>query len=44
MNLLIAIMGDTFARVQEMKIESATKERVAMISDFMWVLDIEKEF
>lgn len=44
MNLLIAIMGDTFARVQEMKLESATKERVAMISDFMWVLDVEKEF
>ena len=44
MNLLIAIMGDTFDRVQEMKVQAATKEKISMIKDFIWMLDMEEEF
>ena len=44
MNLLIAIMGDTFDRVQEIKHEAATKEKISMIQDFIWILDMEEEF
>jgi len=44
MNLLIAIMGDTFGRVQEVKERSGTKERVEMIQDFIWVLNLQEEF
>lgn len=44
MNLLIAIMGDTFDRVQEVKIQAAAKEKIAMITDFVWVLDLQEEF
>ena len=40
MNLLIAIMGDSFDRVQEFKVQAATKEKIAMITDFIWVLDL----
>ena len=40
MNLLIAIMGDTFDRVQEMKVQAAAKEKISMITDFIWVLDL----
>lgn len=44
MNLLIAIMGDTFDRVQEMKVQAATKEKISMMKDFIWVIDMETEF
>jgi hypothetical protein len=44
MNLLIAIMGDTFGRVQEVKERSGVRERVEMIQDFIWVLDLQEEF
>lgn len=44
MNLLIAIMGDTFDRVQEMKVQAAVKEKISMITDFIWVLDLQEEF
>ncbi len=42
MNLLIAIMGDTFDRVQEMKVQAGTKEKISMITDFIWVLDMSE--
>ena len=44
MNLLIAIMGDTFDRVQEMKVQAGTKEKISMITDFIWVLDMSEQF
>lgn len=44
MNLLIAIMGDTFDRVSEMKAQAATRERISLITDFIWVLDLQEEF
>ena len=44
MNLLIAIMGDTFDRVQDMKVQAATKEKIDMMKDFIWVIDTEEEF
>lgn len=44
MNLLIAIMGDTFDRVQDMKVQAAAKEKISMITDFIWVLDLQEEF
>ena len=44
MNLLIAIMGDTFDRVQEFRVQAATKEKISMITDFIWVLDLQEHF
>lgn len=44
MNMLIAIMGDTFARVQEIAEESGLKERVVLINDHDWLVDIKKLF
>lgn len=41
MNMLIAIMGDTFARVQEVAEESGLKERVVLINDHDWLIDIK---
>jgi hypothetical protein len=37
-------MGDTFARVQEVKERTGIKERVQMINDFLWVIDLQEEF
>ena len=39
-NLLIAIMGDTFDRVSEVKVQSALKEKLQMIGDHQGILDI----
>jgi len=44
MNVLIAIMGDTFARVQEVKERSGKKERILLIHDFIWIIDLQEEF
>ena len=39
--MLIAIMGDTFARVSEVKEQSALKEKIAILSDY--VILVERE-
>lgn len=39
MNLLIAIMGDTFDKVSEVKVQSAYKEKMQMIKDHLWIID-----
>ena len=44
MNLLIAIMGDTFDRVQEVMAQAAVKEKITMINDYLWILDLQEEF
>jgi Ion transport protein len=44
LNLLIAIMGDTFDRVQEMKDEAMLKELCCLISDNWFWLNQKKTF
>ena len=44
MNLLIAIMGDTFARVTEVLERSEAKEKTELIFDFIWVIDMQEIF
>jgi hypothetical protein len=44
LNLLIAIMGDTFDKVTEKKEESKLKEICEMMSDYEGIMDREKEF
>ena len=41
LNMLIAIMGDTFARVSEVKEQSALKEKIKILSDFAYVVERE---
>jgi hypothetical protein len=44
MNMLIAIMGETFAQVQESAEENGLLERVNLINDFIWLIDLRKIF
>lgn len=44
MNMLICMMGDTFARVQETSESSSMKEQVNLIKDFEFLVDLEKIF
>ena len=44
MNMLIAIMGETFGQVQETSVESGLRERVVLIADHAWLLDPKKIF
>ena len=44
MNMLIAIMGDTFGRVQETAEQNGFNERVTLIADHVFLIDIEKMF
>jgi hypothetical protein len=44
MNMLIAIMGETFAQVQESSEENGLLERVSLINDFIWLIDLRKIF
>jgi hypothetical protein len=44
MNMLIAIMGDTFGQVSEASTESGIREQVVLISDHAWLLDLAKIF
>lgn len=41
LNMLIAIMGDTFARVSEVKEQSALQERIKILSDYVIVVPRE---
>ncbi len=41
LNMLIAIMGDTFARVSEVKEQSALKEKIEILSDYVIVVERE---
>ena len=42
MNMLIAIMGDTFDKVMDAKLESSLNEKVSMLADFRRILKIFK--
>ena len=47
LNMLIAIMGDTFSHVMDNKEESSMKERVSILADFRLLLrslGIDSEF
>jgi hypothetical protein len=42
LNMLIAIMGETFGRVSEAKDRSALMERTHLYADFMWAIRLTK--
>lgn len=44
MNMLIAIMGDTFGAVQEAQEENGLLEQLMLINDFLWLIDIEEKY
>jgi hypothetical protein len=44
MNMLIAIMGDTFGRVLELQEENALQEQASLISDHIFLMDLKEEF
>ena len=44
MNMLIAIMGETFAQVSAASVESGIREQVVLIADHAWLLDLSKIF
>lgn len=41
LNMLIAIMGDTFDRVSEVKEQSALSEKIAILSDYVIIVKRE---
>ena len=41
LNMLIAIMGDTFSRVTESKAQSGLREKIAILSDFVIIVKRE---
>ena len=42
--MLIAIMGNTFATVSEKREISGLQEKVKMINDHIWLINISKRF
>lgn len=44
MNMLIAIMGETFGQVTEESEISGLKEQIVMINDHAWLVDLHKIF
>jgi len=44
MNMLIAIMGETFSRVTEQEDESRLKEYACLMNDHIWLLDLNEIF
>jgi len=38
-NMLIAIMGDTYAKVSEMKNQAALKEKISILCDYLRIVD-----
>lgn len=44
MNMLIAIMGETFSQVQSHQVESGLQEQLNMIDDFSWLIDLKDLF
>ena len=44
LNVLIAIMSDTFAREQENVEQARFTETIQLVNDHVWVIDLDKEF
>ena len=42
LNMLIAIMGDTFGKVTEIKEQAGLKEKINILADFVWLIPNEK--
>mmetsp|Transcript_17314 Transcript_17314/g.12311 ORF Transcript_17314/g.12311 Transcript_17314/m.12311 type:complete len:96 (+) Transcript_17314:5218-5505(+) len=40
-NLLIAIMGDTFDRVQEIRDQSTYAEKCGIMAEYLWIVDLD---
>jgi len=40
MNMLIAIMAQTYSECQDGAVENGLKERVALINDHLWLVDM----
>ena len=41
--MLIAIMGDTFGKVSEMKEQSALREKINILADFVWIIKMKDQ-
>ena len=44
MNMVIAIMGDTFGQVLEVSEQRGLREQIVLIDDHAWLLDLRKIF
>jgi hypothetical protein len=44
MNMLIAIMGETFGQVLEAAEENGLREQVVLMADFLWLVNLKKVF
>jgi hypothetical protein len=44
MNMIIAIMGNTFGDVMGAQYENALNENISLIYDHIWLLDLNEEF
>lgn len=42
LNMLIAIMGDTFGKVTEIKEQAGLKEKINILADYVWIIPDEK--
>ena len=40
--MLIAIMGDTFGKVTEIKEQAGLKEKINILADYVWIIPDEK--
>jgi len=44
MNMIIAIMGNTFGNVMDAQYENAMNENIGLIYDHIWLIDLKEEF
>lgn len=44
MNLIIAIVNDTYVSVKEKEEESSLREQANLIADFIWLIDVKEIF
>ena len=44
LNMLIAIMGDTYARITEFKERNGLQQRTQMFADYLWSLKLDESF
>jgi len=44
MNMLIAIMGETFSQVTEAAVTTGLREQIGLISDHAWLIDLKTIF
>ena len=44
MNIIIAMMGETFENVQKIQEETGLAEQVQLMQDFLWLLNMKNRF